>query len=380
MIVDTKYYFVPTDLVQTNRLRYFHSSFAVKREIVSEVMHAIKKRGGRFLRVKDNVWSIVPDETSRLKIAHAIQYHIRTELAQSKDASSAKADDDMDPELSQESNLSDHDRIVRAIQKHINKLQNRPLSNELPRLYDRSESQGGSIQTKMPKADALKSREGQSTRAISPIAQKELISPSSFKSEHVQNKSKACHLPTHKNNAPHMRINPFCHVDAGILQQQMPGFKTGTEVPVQKNFQRSLNLVRHVDPWVNNTSVLPILPGMDDFRPNHFSFVPDSHYIRPSLKRQDNSNCIRTETLAKSKTLESCHRNCIDDSHDYSKPLVGNADARVNDRMSFFYRASTHPDESTFPFDCHGSTFVPIEDDIESLTIGPSGEDALPHQ
>jgi hypothetical protein len=54
-------------------MRYFKSSFALKRDIVAEVMYKIKERGGRFIRKEDSAWSIVPDEMSRLKIAHAMQ-------------------------------------------------------------------------------------------------------------------------------------------------------------------------------------------------------------------------------------------------------------------------------------------------------------------
>ena len=95
-------------------------------------MCIIKKQGGRFVQEKDGVWSVVPDTTSRLKIAHAIQYHIRTEFSQSKDVSE---EDGTSMEQVPWEKLSEHGRVVRSIRQKIVKLQNQPSASQLPRLY-----------------------------------------------------------------------------------------------------------------------------------------------------------------------------------------------------------------------------------------------------
>ena len=72
------------ELIRSNRLTYFESSFAEKRSIIEKIMCEIQDKGGRFVRMKNNAWSIIPTKACRLKIAHAIQYHIRNEFAQRK--------------------------------------------------------------------------------------------------------------------------------------------------------------------------------------------------------------------------------------------------------------------------------------------------------
>lgn len=105
----------------------------MKRDIIAEVMSKIKQKGGRFVRIKDNVWSIVPDKVSRLKVAHAIQYHIRTEFAQSKEVSFSTVEDTMYLDSIPEEQLSDHDRVVRAIREKVSMLQSQPTEpSELP--------------------------------------------------------------------------------------------------------------------------------------------------------------------------------------------------------------------------------------------------------
>ena len=53
----------------------------MKRAIIDDAMQLIESRGGLFVWMKDNIWSIIPAKACRLKIAHAIQYHIRNELS-----------------------------------------------------------------------------------------------------------------------------------------------------------------------------------------------------------------------------------------------------------------------------------------------------------
>jgi hypothetical protein len=110
------------DLVYSNRLRYYESSFADKRVIIEEVINTIKIKGGRFVQLKYGVWSIVLDSQSCLKIAAAISYHIRMEFAQSKGVSSNRAcADTATLKLLPEKPLSDHDRVEKMF-----RLQNRP--------------------------------------------------------------------------------------------------------------------------------------------------------------------------------------------------------------------------------------------------------------
>jgi hypothetical protein len=116
--------FMMLDLVHSNRLRYLESSFVVKRSIIAEVVKIIETKGGRFVRLKDAVWSIVPESISRVKVAHAIQYHIRTEFTQSIEDSSSMAYDTASLTLVPRKLLSDQDRVIRSIQEQISKLQN----------------------------------------------------------------------------------------------------------------------------------------------------------------------------------------------------------------------------------------------------------------
>ena len=116
-------FFMVIDLVQSNRLRYLDSSFAAKRDIVAEVMNTIQNSGGRFVRLKGDVWSIIPDSKSRLKVAHAIQYHIRSEFLQSKEESSATC---LKPIPGKPlSRIC----VIRSLREQISKLQNQPTSS-----------------------------------------------------------------------------------------------------------------------------------------------------------------------------------------------------------------------------------------------------------
>ena len=125
-------------LVQANRSRYCESTFAAKRGVIAEVINKIKINGGRFVRIKENIWSVVPDSVSRLKVAHAIQYHIRTEVAQHKELQFSPADDTMNLNPIPEEELSDHDRVVRAIREKVAKMQNQHELSELPTSYRNS--------------------------------------------------------------------------------------------------------------------------------------------------------------------------------------------------------------------------------------------------
>jgi hypothetical protein len=60
-------------------MNYFQSTLGAKRAIVTHIMHRIHLLGGRFITVKGEVPTIASEETTRLKIAHAIQYHNRKE-------------------------------------------------------------------------------------------------------------------------------------------------------------------------------------------------------------------------------------------------------------------------------------------------------------
>ena len=116
-----------------NRLRYFESSFSEKRSIIGEIMQQIQDKGGRFVRMKDNAWSIIPTKACRLKIAHAIQYHIRTELAQRKDFLSITSNDIVDTTDQAEVYLLKRERIVKDVQAKISWLKFQPTPSELDR-------------------------------------------------------------------------------------------------------------------------------------------------------------------------------------------------------------------------------------------------------
>jgi hypothetical protein len=64
-------------LVHANRTSYFKAvTKAEKRIITTELTEEILKKG-RFLKAEGNQWCIVPFESARQKIAHAIQYRQR---------------------------------------------------------------------------------------------------------------------------------------------------------------------------------------------------------------------------------------------------------------------------------------------------------------
>ena len=69
------------DLIATNRTRYFQSSITGKKDIIDEILSAIQNEG-KFLKKEGGRWTAVGHEACRQKIAHAIQYQIRTEKSQ----------------------------------------------------------------------------------------------------------------------------------------------------------------------------------------------------------------------------------------------------------------------------------------------------------
>ena len=107
------------ELIRSNRLRYFESSFSEKRSIIADIMCQIQDKGGRFVRLKDDIWSIIPTKACRLKIAHAIQYHIRNEFSQRKDVLSITSNDVVNSTERSEEHISERERIVKDIQTKI---------------------------------------------------------------------------------------------------------------------------------------------------------------------------------------------------------------------------------------------------------------------
>jgi hypothetical protein len=75
-LLNTIFRFRCLDLVQKNHERYDALSTSEKRAVVKDIMHKIH-RTGRFLKKKNDIWVIISDKDVCLKIAHAIQYHVR---------------------------------------------------------------------------------------------------------------------------------------------------------------------------------------------------------------------------------------------------------------------------------------------------------------
>jgi hypothetical protein len=95
----------------------------------------IQSKGGRFVRMKDNVWSVIPAKACRLKVAHAIQYHIRNELSPGKDASSIPTDVIINSRPGPEEQLSVNQLIVEDIKAKISWLQMQQSSCDLEQPY-----------------------------------------------------------------------------------------------------------------------------------------------------------------------------------------------------------------------------------------------------
>jgi hypothetical protein len=98
-------------------------------------MCKIRDKGGRFVRLKNDVWSIIPTKACRLKIAHAIQYHIRNEFSQRKPevivlpVSSGEEQNFRDHIAKSNSGLRfERERIVRDIEAKLAWLQTHPES------------------------------------------------------------------------------------------------------------------------------------------------------------------------------------------------------------------------------------------------------------
>ena len=122
-------------LIQSSRVRYSQSSSAEKKNIVNDVVCTIQSKGGRFVRFKDGVWSVIPFQKCRLKIAHAIQYHIRTEYAHGTEDSSSTSDDINHSESGPDDHISDHERIVREIKEKVLKIRKQLPENVLTMSY-----------------------------------------------------------------------------------------------------------------------------------------------------------------------------------------------------------------------------------------------------
>lgn len=123
------------DLVRTNRLRYFESSFATKRSIIDEVIQTIQSKGGRFIRMKDNYWSIITSKACQLKVAHAFRYHIRTEFSQSKSlaVSSYLTNDIINARSGPLDQISYHLGIVEDVKAKLSWLRAQQVAGELTR-------------------------------------------------------------------------------------------------------------------------------------------------------------------------------------------------------------------------------------------------------
>jgi hypothetical protein len=72
-------------------LRYFESNVTTKRDITLDILHTIQKTG-QFIVLKDKLWFPINDEMARQKIAHAIQYQIRTVIGKIRENSSPVSD------------------------------------------------------------------------------------------------------------------------------------------------------------------------------------------------------------------------------------------------------------------------------------------------
>jgi hypothetical protein len=95
----------------------------------------VQSKGGRFVRLKDNVWSVIPAKTCRLKVAHAIQYHIRNELSTGKDLSSIPTDVIINSQSGVEDHLSVNQLIVEDIKAKLSWLQMQEWSSDLANSY-----------------------------------------------------------------------------------------------------------------------------------------------------------------------------------------------------------------------------------------------------
>ena len=106
----------------------------MKRAIIDEVIQLIRKIGGRFVCLKDNVWSIIPVKACRLKIAHAIQHHIRNEFRRDVHipASSNLTSDIIREQSDLEEPLSDHERYVMDMKAKISLLNMQTGPHDIP--------------------------------------------------------------------------------------------------------------------------------------------------------------------------------------------------------------------------------------------------------
>lgn len=100
-------------------------------------MQTVQSKSGRFIRMKDNVWSITPSKACQLKIAHAFRYHIRTEFSQSKSLpiSSYLANDIMNARSGPVDQISYHIGIVEDVKAKLSWLHAQQVASELTRSY-----------------------------------------------------------------------------------------------------------------------------------------------------------------------------------------------------------------------------------------------------
>jgi hypothetical protein len=71
-------YFIGTDLIRCNVARYIHATNReAKRAIIYEIIGSIEQKG-RFLKCEGRDWLVLDREEARKKVAHALQYHLRT--------------------------------------------------------------------------------------------------------------------------------------------------------------------------------------------------------------------------------------------------------------------------------------------------------------
>ena len=136
LFTHTKHFLHNADLVKFHRFRYLGASFKVKRTVIESILRVIRSTNGRFVQVNGddcNGWLIVPDKKCRLKIAHAIQHHIRKELSpitltEEETASAAGSNITMGAE----SVTLVREDIVRAIRQKMSELEmyrSRELTN-----------------------------------------------------------------------------------------------------------------------------------------------------------------------------------------------------------------------------------------------------------
>ena len=280
------------------------------------------------MRKEDNAWSIVPDEISRLKIKHAIQYRVRVLFSQRKEASSTTSNKQINPRVKPEELLTNHDRVVRAIRDQMSKLQNQSKSIEV-RLDDNIGCQDDSIQKYMSNV-----------------------------SVHVQKAVAPRFLPT-----CFMEMIQFCEDDSD-MPQHMLSFKQTPSMYNSRSIQESLNATKNNDP--RSKDMMAASFSIDDSMINFGQLSSTTVDYGDSTSIGDNIDWVNKPTNQNLNFSDACHTIDNDEgtSIDSHGPISNSCHEQTQPKEIFMGSNAISRLKLGF-IDIRENSYVPIDDDLE---------------